>query len=432
MNTTTEMISAPWEGWKKILFRFVCIFFILYIFPFPVASLPFLSGWNNTINRAWTGFWHAVVPWIGDNVLHLPDRITTFSNGSGDTTYDYVTMFTLLVLALAGSILWTLLDGKRVHYQQALTWLSIYVRYYLAYVLFSYGFSKVFYVQMTPPTMYELIQPFGDKSPMGLAWSYVGYSKAFSIITGWAEVAGAVLLLFRKTLTVGALFNLFVLGNVVIMNFCFDVPVKLYSSMLWLMNLFLLAPDLRRITGIFFQNKAALPLTHTYYLQGRWKLAGTIVKWTFFVLVIYSNVSNRLERQSSFGVGRVKPPLYGLYKISSFVRNNDTLPLLMDEPGLWKNLVIEFRKNAVVKYANDSMERFMFVVDTSRSVVSISPFFNRKDSSVLKYVQQDSTLQLTGKLNKDSVNIRMKQIDGRQFRLINRGFHWINERPYHY
>jgi hypothetical protein len=42
-------------------------------------------------------------------------------------------------------------------------------------------------------------------------------------------------LLFRKTKTFGSLVCITVLMNIVAMNFCYDVPVKLFSSNLLLM-----------------------------------------------------------------------------------------------------------------------------------------------------------------------------------------------------
>ena len=36
---------------------------------------------------------------------------------------------------------------------------------------------------------------------------------------------------------------------------------------------------------------------------------------------------------------------------------------------------------------------------------------------------------LSGKLAQDTVNIRLRRIDPKTFLLLNRGYHWINERP---
>jgi hypothetical protein len=39
-------------------------------------------------------------------------------------------------------------------------------------------------------------------------------------------------------------------------------------------------------------------------------------------------------------------------------------------------------------------------------------------------------LLLKGYFKRDSLNITLKKYDPNNFRLLNRGFHWINESPY--
>ena len=89
---------------------------------------------------------------------------------------------------------------------------------------------------------------------MGLVWTYVGQSKAFSAFVGWSEVICGLLLLFRKTTLAGALLSLVVMGNVVVINMCYDVPVKLYSSMLELMALYLTLPYLNTVYRLFIRH----------------------------------------------------------------------------------------------------------------------------------------------------------------------------------
>ena len=53
----------------------------------------------------------------------------------------------------------------------------------------------------------------------------------------------------------------------------------------------------------------------------------------------------------------------------------------------------------------------------------------KKSNLVYSFPQKDILL-LTGKLDSNSVVIKMKKYDLKNFRLINRGFHWVNEYPY--
>jgi uncharacterized membrane protein YphA (DoxX/SURF4 family) len=114
-------------------------------------------------------------------------------------------------------------------------WLRVYVRYVLAAAMLGYGMAKVFKSQFPAISDMRLMQPYGDSSPMALLWNFMGFSTAYTIFVGAAEVLGGLLLLFRRTATLGALVVIAVMSNIVMLNFCYDVPVKLYSVHLWLM-----------------------------------------------------------------------------------------------------------------------------------------------------------------------------------------------------
>jgi hypothetical protein len=52
-----------------------------------------------------------------------------------------------------------------------------------------------------------------------------------------------------------------------------------------------------------------------------------------------------------------------------------------------------------------------------------------KRSNFIYSIPGENDLLLIGKLNDDSVLIRMKKYDLNNFRLVSRGFHWVNEYP---
>lgn len=411
-----------WSPIQKICFRFFFAFFILYTFPFPGDFIPYLA-------YGYSELWHLAVPWVGAHILHLPVPITIFTNGSGDTTYDYVLLLSYVSLALLITIIWSLVDRQRKSYHIIYHWLRVLVRYYVAFMMFSYGFAKVFHLQMPFPPLSQLVQPFGDKSPMGLAWSYVGYSSAFSAFTGWSEVIAGAFLLFRRTTLLGAILSAFVAVNIVAINFCFDVPVKLFSSMLLLMSLFLMAPDVQRLVNLFLLNKPVEPRVYYSYLPKRWmRITAIVIKVLFIAYALISHVENGIRGQKSYGDKRPKPPLYGIYNTELLVRNGDTIPPLTTDTTRWKQVIIQFEKRAAIKLMNDSLQSYNFQVDT---VLRTATVFSRKDTLnkvVLHYKADSAYLTLTN----DSIYYRFKKYDHRNFRLVSRGFRWINEYPYNY
>src|SRR5579859_7088073 len=195
-----NITEAAWSSGQKLTFRFFFIFFLLYIFFNPNGVLPF----SETLFESYIQPFHRLIPWIGRHILHLSYEITVFTNGSGDTTYDYVVFLCIFIIAIAGSLAWTALDRHRSSYQKLYYWLRVVVRYYLAITMLSYGSAKVFKLQFPFPDLDRLLEPYGNSSPMGLSWTFMGYSKGYNYYIGLSEVVGGLLLFFRRTTPAGA------------------------------------------------------------------------------------------------------------------------------------------------------------------------------------------------------------------------------------
>src|SRR5690606_4492233 len=177
-----------------------------------------------------------------------------FVNGSGDTSYAWVSLLLLITFALAASLIWSLTDSKRPHYNTLYYWLTVLIRYYIAFMLINYGVIKVMHAQMPPPTLTRLIQPLGEFSPMGLAWTFIGYSKGYNILIGVAEIL-SVFLLFRKTMVLGCLITTVSTINIMAINYFYDVPVKMISTALFLLSVYLLIPYLQSLYTLFILGK---------------------------------------------------------------------------------------------------------------------------------------------------------------------------------
>src|SRR5579863_9950866 len=77
------------------------------------------------------------------------------------------------------------------------------------------------------------------------------------------EIAGGLLLLFPRTVTLGSLVSLADMTFVFTLNMTYDVPVKLLSFHLILLSLFLLAPRLQSLASFFLLDRATEPTPRT-------------------------------------------------------------------------------------------------------------------------------------------------------------------------
>ena len=212
----TEITTSKWRFFQKFGFLYLFVYTILYFFPFPFSAFSFLSKAVVLFNEY---TWNKMVPWFGKTILGITKQIPMGPNGSGDTTGDYVKVLLFIIISLIVALLWTFLDRKRKNYKKLLVWGSLYMRYALIYFMIIYGMAKVIKLQFRSPNLLRLIEPLGDFSPMGLAWTYMGFSDTYTFFAGACEVLAALLLLFKRTRTLGALFCAGVMLNIFMMNF---------------------------------------------------------------------------------------------------------------------------------------------------------------------------------------------------------------------
>jgi uncharacterized membrane protein YphA (DoxX/SURF4 family) len=256
-----------------IAFRFIFVYFVFYIAPFPLYWIPYAG----VIMEPFSKLSFAATELLGKSLFGVGYVIPPENTGSGDTLHNYVQLVFALLVATSGTIIWSVLDRKRNDYHKLLYWFIILVRYYLAFTMLSYGFAKVFRTQFPPLTFGQLGKSYGDSSPMNLLWTFMGYSGPYTIFTGLGEVVGGLLLLFKRTRLLGALVVVIVMTHVVMLNLSYDVPVKLYSAHLLLMALIIMTPDSKRLLNFFLLNQTVSPepVEPIYDTQQK--------KWAYFI-----------------------------------------------------------------------------------------------------------------------------------------------------
>ncbi len=418
---------AAWSPAKRIGFRFVFVYLILYNLPFPAGLL-----WDgDPLSRGYEALWKAVVPWVGRELLHLPEPITILPAGSGDTTFNYVQILCFAVLALAATIVWSALDGKRESYERLHRWLRVYVRLALGVTMVTYGAIKVIKSQFPSPWLARLVQPYGDSSPMGLLWTFMGYSYPSNIFTGAGETLAGALLFSRRTTTAGALLGCGVISHVVVLNFAYDVPVKLFSLHLLAMAAFLLAPDVGRLVDFFLRGRAVAlaPREDLFASPGR-NRAARYLRSAFFVAITGLCFFQAWQGVHQWGELAPKHTLHGLYDVVEFSLNGEPRPPLTSDRGRWRRLVIERPQFVTVVLMDDTVSRFGWTADLEKKTLTLKGSEGLPPLAVLQYEQSGNELALEGKLQGSPFRARLRKRDPGTFLLMNRGFHWVNEYPF--
>lgn len=430
MPNTLQPQASPWPLLQKILFRFFFIYFILYTSPWD--SLKIIPGIDYLIELYNKGFEWAVVK-TNEHFFQVfgVKHVVQVFNGSGDTSYNWAANYFMLVVAGIGAAIWSVIDRKRKSYRQLNYLLCLFIRYSLALIAIGYGMDKVFALQMPFPLMSQLATPLGDLLPMRFSWLFIGYSTPYQVFSGVMEVLVAVLLLYRRTATLGTLIATAVFINVMMLNLCYDIPVKLFSMNLVLLCLYLLANEYRRIACFFVLNKPAASCSvYDYPLTKKWMRITRIIIKICILLLLCKSIYDTLHIYGPLSKPHkdFKP---GVYDVTRYVVNNDTLPPLSTDSIRWKDLIIDNGRGGSVNSSDTLFRRrygrgyFNFEVDTAQPIIH----FTKMGQPVLSlnYKLPDSnTIQLWGSRNNDSLFIELKK-SARHFQLAERQFHWLSE-----
>lgn len=405
-----------WAFSEKLLFRAVFTYFILYILLLFFAILI-----------------EVPLRWFAENVLNWGANFKTASTGSGDRTFDYVRLVFNIFLAIPTVLLWSILDKKKQSYNKLFYWFQIVIRSVLIVVMLLYGLAKLFKGQFADPSLELLLQNVGDMSPMGLAWTFMGHSMAYNIFIGFIEILGGILLLYRKTVTAGSVLIFGVMSNVAIMNLTYDIPVKLFSLHLVAMAFLLIVIDSHRIIQVFLRNKAVHTITFfrpsLNIILEKIILGGKVLIIALLGLTVVIQCFVRFDMKDQL---KEKSEFYGIWESQLFIKNNDTLLPLVTDTFQWRYLIVNYKREAVVKKMNDSIDRYHFEYNKSNSTISLR---RKKDSALYLFSYKFTSpegFQLKGMYGDDSLYIKFKKKLETDFKLINRKFHWINESTYNY
>jgi hypothetical protein len=406
----TTTLAARWHPATRLAFRFCALYFVLFVWTTQMLAslLPFIGSVLSTYTRP-----DAVVVWIGQHVLHVATRRAV--SGSGDTVFNWVLVLTLLLAAAVGAILWSLVDRRRDAYPRALHWLRIFVRFALGSTLLTYGVIKLVPLQMPAPPLTRLLEPYGHFSLMGVLWSSIGASFPYERFVGLAELTAGALLFLPQTATLGALLALADTIEVFALNMTYDVPVKLFSFHLILMAIFLLAPDVKRLSVAVFAHRA-----------GR---RSTVAQALFGVCLIGIGWFGARQGAQTYGAGAPKPPFYGIWTITNMARDGAARPLLATDAETWRRVVIQSAGTIVFWRMDDTPLYYQATYDADTKTFSLAAA-GRSLGTLTVTPSDPDRLAFDGTLDGRAIHLDTERLDYTKFQLLSRGFRWVQEYPY--
>ncbi|HEX3128703.1 MAG TPA: hypothetical protein VH394_15325, partial [Thermoanaerobaculia bacterium] len=100
-------VKPEWGAGKRMLFRYLFSYLVLFNFPFPLYYIPYAMKPLGPVFN----LWEKGILWMGR--LVFGHEVIQHPSGSGDTAHDWADFFFRLLLAAAITLVWSLLDRKR-------------------------------------------------------------------------------------------------------------------------------------------------------------------------------------------------------------------------------------------------------------------------------------------------------------------------------
>ena len=431
MNTS-EIPIGPWRGWQKVLFRFFFIFYCIFIGPWDFLSL--IPGANYVLQYYYQGT-DVLVNFFNRNLFHIPSA-TKPPNGNGDYPEQWMMVCTCLVLALVGCIIWTLTDSKRKNYNKLNYWFSLGVRYTIILNGISYGIAKIFHLQMPFPNLSQLSTPLGDFLPMRFSWMFIGYSYSYQFFSGAMELLAAILLLFRKTATLGVLVSTGVFLNVMMLNLSYDIPVKINSISLVVLCLYLLAQELPRLYRFFFLEETAPSNIFVFpFTTKKRRILSTSAKCVFVALALYGQLDYVSFGLNSLSKRKMQAPITaGVYDVITQMKMTDTVTSNMPDSVYWQNIVFDRGYEGSIKTADTRFRQrygrsyFSFQIDSAAKLISLKrvPGDSVFIAQFSYHIKDSVLIALYSYPRRDSMYLLLRK-KTTPFPLAGRPFHWVSE-----
>lgn len=342
-SSANPQTNIAWKAYEKFAFRFFFIYFILQAFPLDWKYYRYL------FSTSWLHLQYSDI----FNLTHYQPQFFT-------SNPDFTTWLIIFLIAGFGAVFWSFRDTQTHSYPGIFYLLRVIVRYRLAIGIIGYGMIKFFPLQAPYPSISNLNTYYGDFTRWKIFSMSLGIVPGYQSFLGFVEILAGLLLLSRKTATIGAALVIFFTGNVFISNLAYEGGETVYSLYLIALALFLLTFDAERLFSFFASQKPVAPNFYKPVYPHSWQKNGRLIVKSFlvfFFVFLYGikTYSGFLHHPYQFPQTAGLKGAAGIYNVSEFRINHQNLPYSATDRVRWQDVVFEkwatisIRSNAPVK-----------------------------------------------------------------------------------
>jgi hypothetical protein len=255
---------------------------------------------------------------------------------------------------------------------------------------------------------------------MGLVWTMMGASTPYQMFTGFVELVAALLLFFPATSLLGAFLSAAIMLQIAALNYCYDIPVKLFSTHLLWFSCALLTRDAPRLLAFLVLRIPTEPIPVVQIkVPGKWwprlfLVAKAMLVINFLIVDGYYNYHGWLAQQEAI----VRSPFHGFYSVEEYQVSTGQ--------SRWVRIGITGNYQLTALLESGEAKRFALQHHASLKELSLTER-GSTISTTAKYSHPKLDLLL---LEAPGFRVLLKKQPPSSSLLLSRGFHWVSEVPF--
>jgi hypothetical protein len=299
------------------------------------------------------------------------------------------------VAALVCVVIW---QARTTNNPATLAFWQGLIRYGVAFNLASFGWEKICHLQLVLPGS-KLDLPYSSFSPSDLFWYFFSHSYLFGCIIAGLQIAGAMLLLFRRTRLAGVFVLLPVVANILLMDIFYEIGggVVFHASVMMAGLLYFLFIEFDRLKQFFFATKDQLPALHfSTFLKTLLRLSIIYVPLLFIAM---------------HGSPDKYPHLTGKYEVKALAINQHPLYPPGCADSILTVIYLDIKNGCVFEF-NTPQRRWNGTYSLDHNHLEInwrSPADKPEFKGMLSPGDSTGRMRLNGTLGKDSITLSMQR-----------------------
>ena len=133
----------------------------------------------------------------------------------------------------------------------------------------------------------------------------------------------------------------------------------------------------------------------------------------------------------TYGGGRPKSPLYGIWNIEGLTIDGQMRSPLLNDYDRYRRAIFDFPERMWFQRMDDTLLSLGSAIDTKGKTIALTKSTDKNWQGKFMFQRPAAdTLIFDGEMDNHKMHMQLHLVDRNKFLLVNRGFHWVQEYPF--